>query len=539
MRDWSLGARLAITVFVSFIASTAHAADDMLVMPFRCAVVDGKPVLTPSDEEQGHRIYGERERKKIETCSTVDAKRCRQWTAFRFDMDCGGVRVPWMKVFANASEHTRRRVWENDGRLRVRDTPIRSTRIDDMCARRMGPQMEWSNTSQLCDETSPLTAPTATTMPAGFAPMVGLDAAILSGEAFERMSARWARAEGEPSAVKTAATVKPPSAPSAKTIAAAGLSRPADPAPKAETPNTASSHAPVTVQAASSPADAPAPAPDAHQQPASDLPDAAPVEARIETAAVAEQAAQDSFETAPETMPTTGTAPSPAPEAQPTVLNAAQPARRLEPPPGTQPAPIRHASDETIQEPLTNPTAEAAGDSDHAITYLIVALASGLLMITLLGVHWFGTATPGEGAPAAAPDVQSVPVTVASAPQAQATPVFSATPGPAPHGENALIIVTPRKRDAGQGSHTGLIPAARTLSIGERMPSTKTEALELLGMGVATDDNLTSLKKIIDGLRMNWHPDLASDDRDRRTRELRLKQINAAWEILGGKTAGA
>jgi DnaJ-class molecular chaperone len=56
-------------------------------------------------------------------------------------------------------------------------------------------------------------------------------------------------------------------------------------------------------------------------------------------------------------------------------------------------------------------------------------------------------------------------------------------------------------------------------------------------MGVAASANMAALKKIVDGLRLSWHPDLARDEADRQLRELRLKQINAAWEIIQGKRA--
>ena len=36
---------------------------------------------------------------------------------------------------------------------------------------------------------------------------------------------------------------------------------------------------------------------------------------------------------------------------------------------------------------------------------------------------------------------------------------------------------------------------------------------------------------------MSWHPDLAKDETDRALRELRSKQINAAWELLQGQRA--
>ena len=42
-------------------------------------------------------------------------------------------------------------------------------------------------------------------------------------------------------------------------------------------------------------------------------------------------------------------------------------------------------------------------------------------------------------------------------------------------------------------------------------------------------------KKLVDALRMNWHPDHAKDDADRCQREDRIKEINIAWELINGK----
>jgi len=66
------------------------------------------------------------------------------------------------------------------------------------------------------------------------------------------------------------------------------------------------------------------------------------------------------------------------------------------------------------------------------------------------------------------------------------------------------------------------------------IPRNRAEALAILGMGVTPDATQAAIKRIVDGLRLNWHPDYARDDADRQLRELRLKQINAAWEILNG-----
>src|SRR5690606_18929554 len=55
----------------------------------------------------------------------------------------------------------------------------------------------------------------------------------------------------------------------------------------------------------------------------------------------------------------------------------------------------------------------------------------------------------------------------------------------------------------------------------EAVPKTVAEAYELLGINASVSE--ATLKKIVDGLRMSWHPDLARDDADRDLREERTK----------------
>jgi DnaJ-class molecular chaperone len=64
------------------------------------------------------------------------------------------------------------------------------------------------------------------------------------------------------------------------------------------------------------------------------------------------------------------------------------------------------------------------------------------------------------------------------------------------------------------------------------MPETRAEAFQALGIGAAPNATEAAIKKIVDGLRQSWHPDHARDEDDRALRELRSKQINAAWELL-------
>lgn len=70
-----------------------------------------------------------------------------------------------------------------------------------------------------------------------------------------------------------------------------------------------------------------------------------------------------------------------------------------------------------------------------------------------------------------------------------------------------------------------------------RMPHTASEAYRLLGL--TADAPPAAVKKMIDALRMTWHPDHARDEADRQSREERMKQINAAWDLIKARKAAA
>lgn len=65
------------------------------------------------------------------------------------------------------------------------------------------------------------------------------------------------------------------------------------------------------------------------------------------------------------------------------------------------------------------------------------------------------------------------------------------------------------------------------------MPKSRAQAFEVLG--VNADASEGTLKRIVDALRMGWHPDHAKDEADKRVREERTKQINIAWDLIVGK----
>lgn len=62
------------------------------------------------------------------------------------------------------------------------------------------------------------------------------------------------------------------------------------------------------------------------------------------------------------------------------------------------------------------------------------------------------------------------------------------------------------------------------------MPQSEAEAYRILGIN--PDASAIAAKKLVDALRMSWHPDFARDETDRQRREERMKQINAAWDLI-------
>ncbi|CEJ87146.1 Heat shock protein DnaJ domain protein [Hyphomicrobium sp. GJ21] len=69
------------------------------------------------------------------------------------------------------------------------------------------------------------------------------------------------------------------------------------------------------------------------------------------------------------------------------------------------------------------------------------------------------------------------------------------------------------------------------------VPSTIFDAYRILGLNPEAPP--VAVKKVVDALRMSWHPDHARSEPDRRHREERIKQINAAWDLLKGVTVEA
>jgi hypothetical protein len=501
-------------------------ADELLVMPFACKLIGGRTVLEPGPEV-GHRIFGPRETRRFTACSPVNPSLCRNWDVHRFDLDCDGSRTSWVSVVAAAGE-TNRRARLVDGRLQLRMGPRWALPPDDPCAR--GPARDDRFTDgrmrRYCADRLAMAPPPVVEMPAGFAPMFGIDGIIVKA----------APAPGRGQLPPIVA--QPPSDRAAR-------AEPPWPSPFGEVPPSRPEREPVAKE------------PQARPPPSLVWP-----EATVEAPSKAEPAPADpKIASRPEPAsppPVTGVPPkttAPAPEAKPAAKapatrpppearappdpkpatkvpdNAPAPAREVAAPPAPKSAP----ADKSPTAPATSAESDDRAVSLNPFNILratttgaIVALAG--LVLGLLTA--FAVARRRERARHAR--MRPRDFASASLGGSRAKPKPPARLGYARGRAPPNAAASAMSRVPGASAQRGSLA-----EWGERMPETRAEALQVLGIGVTPGATETALKKIVDGLRMSWHPDLARDEADRQLRELRSKQINAAWEILQAQRADA
>jgi hypothetical protein len=97
----------------------------------------------------------------------------------------------------------------------------------------------------------------------------------------------------------------------------------------------------------------------------------------------------------------------------------------------------------------------------------------------------------------------------------------------------ALVRELERIRRIAESAAASLTGARQASSL----PRTMSEAYDVLGVNADVSEDV--LKKIVDALRMSWHPDHARDEQDRMAREERIRQINVAWDIITSKREAA
>ena len=408
---------------------------------------------------------------------------CLQWPVHRFDLDCGGTRVPWASVVASAQAS---RAWLENGRLHVRVPQRWNMAPDDPCAGgpEYGDRWRFGRLGRYCAERRAQAPPSSVEIPPGFAPMLGIDAIFVAAPPSPGGLPR--RLGPPPSPSSLPATVPP----------APEVSR-AEPAtpPEAQNPSPRekpSSKAPASGSDAQ-PTPAPPDPPAASNTPVLpriiNRPDPTPVEAAPPAPPVS-------------MLPKTSPSDFDTPAAPPAYFK-----------PDTSTTPVSNAENSVPVTLVTVVSSPLAAFAAVASTIILAAMAFALMRRR---EQAYPGGTPREFASISLDGTRQ---------SRQLVPERRVLGGSIP-------------QPAASVSQTGIPPSVGP-TWSDTVPSSRADALQVLGMGVTPDASLAAIKKIVDGLRQTWHPDLARDPSERGIREQRLKQINAAWEILANRRAQA
>lgn len=523
---------LSVLLATLLLSGGVH-ADEMLVMPYSCKIVRGQPTLSPSDD-QGHRVIGRREQREFRACSPENPNLCRRWTVHRFDMDCGGVRVPWTEVAAAASRDGR--AYVEGGRFEL-EMPARwSLPPDAPCARRGDYDgWEFGRLGRFCEERLARIPRVTVAMPIGFAPMLGLDGIFVKDrgpppDAVAEAEFPPPRRDVAPRPIRDIPSERVRDMAPEPIVEARRETHDTEPIPEPikkrvppkETPIAKSPPAPVQGSPAKEPAPSKAPEP-VEPEPAKkevavaekpELSGGPIIPTIINGANAPEGPARSMPDQSKPPLSETGALPdrSEMPAAPPKSAEHDEVAGTS----ASNPDRIAMAQHENVDPLLPAPLGAAVPFKVDATAITIGCLAL-LTLLTLMIVLRRGR---GASAHALARDLSSVTLGKSVTRDADAS-------------KGALtLVVEPRDRDVAAPPTLSSGPPAL---LGDAMPRTREEALSVLGMGIAGDVNEAAIKKIIDGLRLSWHPDHATDAEDRAMRELRLKQINAAWDILANE----
>ena len=537
-------------------------------MPYTCSMAGGQPVVTPGPE-QSHRIIGPREQRKHRACSPVNPDMCRTWTVHRFDLDCEGLRVSWVSVVAATNEGNRR-AWLLDGRLLLRMGARWSLAPDDPCAQDGSEDrpLPSGRLRRQCAERLALAPPAVVEMPFGFAPMLGIDGIFVTAAPTPPSTAKvlppivagapTAKAAGEtkplpepqreplrepmasepkattalptppvpvpatPSATQPAAKVAAPAPPDAATTPPASGSvapRKVETEPKAPAPKLATAPSPASAKEA--------PGKEPPSAPVTSLPSACPGTPtashgpRVVT--VSPPPSTPSVSEVPRKSPPAETTPPAAGKAGPAQKAASAQEDAAPSSPPLRPAP------QAKTKPEAAPSATESGVGFLTLlrpttTGAIVAFA-GLALGLLTAFALARRREHAQDVGRRRRDISTMSLDGKSGKTARSATRAAPIPASAP-------VQEAQPKPAKPADLMGRLALSEVADWSDRLPRTREEALEVLGIGIEPSANATALKKIVDGLRMSWHPDLAKDETDRALREHRSKQINAAWDIL-------
>jgi len=489
MRIIALSSRSLILIALA--AGTAAQATERITMPFNCQF-DGERVQMYPSEERSYEIFGRRESEVYTACSPADPNRCRSWHMHRFDFSCGGVRVPWIDAAAAGARASGREAWVEGGSFHLVMGPMWTS------TRPYFGRGGWWRHRYPRDDYGADDGARVVTLPPGYAPALGIPVTFTGTP-----SSEVAQAPFPPATVTRAPAPTEKIPPLPERAPRKQETQPAAPPAVAAKPNTEPAPAtaptpPTTVAAAP---EAATPAISERKTPAPTVSIPGSVTPTLINGSGSASAAATPAPAAPEFTTEVRAASETAPVAETTVKDA--------------------SSSSPSSAPTETASLPAPAAYDQKTLVMLAGAAAALLTITsvMVGGLWRWSRGPKRLPPPLTHDIASI--SLEGAPKGTSLSIYPAAPAPAVQAPPPLL-----PGSAGFGRPDD-VP----------MPTTYAEALEVLG--AAPDASLDAIKKIVDGMRQSWHPDLARTEFDRRVRLRRMQQVNVAWDLVSQHRSAA
>lgn len=524
-RSGGLVRRLALLTVLMLspagVLQAVAAGPEFVSMPFACSIEGRRLRLDPAPERT-YRIVGPRQQQLMRTCTDSGSRTCRSLELHRFTFDCDGYRVQWIDAALAAAHRRGSRASMAGGRLTLRHWP------------------DWPGSDRLL----PLT------LPVGFAPDPARGLRFIPAEPRERIHAPEARAprdvppEDRRDPIDTLPTVLPPirhSPESVDTTVPTPAFVPVLAASSGTEPSAAEDEPPPLPRIGHGWTATVAPSQDSPGRFRWDalLPGSGPhaLLAGIGVAALllsaTAVAARQGASFRPQSLGRpTGASPIAAAVAGAVPSDGPPPLKQAEPPP---PPPKRPPlprglppvdADVAVGPPSVHATAGPASLPDGSDWSAVVEMrtTAGALMAL---VHQIVTDHVPGGAlrDVLVTDLQTIAGRLDGAEMTSALergrldmvhPVYA-----------QAILDLERVRTLARIEHQRALEVAGGAA---RTPATLDEACAYLGVNPRAGEAV--IKKVVDALRQNWHPDLALDEADRRARDERIKRINAAWDLI-------
>lgn len=478
----------ALWIIVLIASSAPAVALERLVMPFTCAVEQNRLIVEPSTERT-YLILGERSNLPFTACAATGTERCRTFMVHRFEIACKGGRVSWLEVAARIPAAFAERIWIHNGRLNVQLKPRKASAADAGCAGPSARLLDTAGPSHVLPAPDrrcvPAQRPTPTqesvALPAGYAPLAELGARLVM-----------------PGGMAPAATINAAAEQASFQIAA---SRVSDRIVVSETlpPIETGTVTPVVAAADVRASDWTTSVISADN--GADEPDSYDFAAWLTATLLLSAGAWVSW--------SRGLASAAVRRGRASGTDwrqkLAQTASRMR---------FSRSEPDFADESIAN----AADAVEALLTQCTKAVDALSVAGPLQDVLRQELRTLNQR-------LQAIKASASEGNEAgrRAGPLF-----------RVMIREIERIRRIADGAAQSLGAASRDVTT---IPQTRSEAYEVLGVNASVSDSI--LKKIVDALRMSWHPDLASDEADRQLREARIKQINIAWELVNEKRRSA